>query len=299
MGGRVRDVVDRVFREWLTVPDDQPTRAPLAAPVDATGDVWTVGFGLLAPEEVDLFAEGTVVEADAELALVTDVDYDTGRVTVARGMSGTEPAAHAAGTLVFAAPAYSRRAVVDAVCDNVVALYPQLWRTVTAPVTSGAGPVPVPPDVVTVTGFSYESPGGRWGAGDVQLLVPYAGSASGRAVVFPGVPAGTAGTLSYRAKFTRPTSEDDRLGEFGVEPEWERIVAVGAAAQVLGGRELDTTTQEFLAEQFRAQGFPVGSAGRQRTELLRLHALLLDRAADALNAQYAPVVTVAGGFGSW
>jgi hypothetical protein len=98
--------------------------------------------------------------------------------------------------------------------------------------------------------------------------------------------------LVYRARFARPASEATELSTVGVDSGWERIVVVGAAAQVIAGRDLDSVSQEFLSEQMRAQGYPVGSSSRIRNELLRYRELLLQEARRQLLAGQAETVDV-------
>lgn len=289
----VGEVVSRTYREYLALADDQPARAPLDAAVLAADTTWTLDAAILDADEADLFTPGILVECEQELALVTAVDADlfpaTIELTVMRGQAGTTAANHADASLVYPAPAFPRKAVFDAVCDVVERLWPSLYHVTTTAITTAAF-VSVPATVADVIGFTWLS-GGLIARADAQLYtdLPVAISATGKAV---RVDAGNAvaGTLSYRAKFARPTTEADSLATLGVESSWEQILVVGAAASLLAGRELEASVQEIVTEQLRAQGYPVLSPSRQRNELLRLYSLLLgDARARQLGERSLPV----------
>lgn len=292
----VGQVVDRLYREYLDLSDDQPVQAPLSASADSSTTSWYLDSSGLDPDEADVFVEGMLVECGLELALVVAVDdsnYPTSLVlTVRRGMSGTTAASHDAGANVLAAPTFPRLSVFEAVADNVTALYPQLYRVATEDITT-AGYVSVPATVVDPLHFTWVS-GSRIHRANVELFtdLPAAVSATGKAVRVVAVGTGRSGTLTFRASFDRPTSESDDLATFGVDGSWERIVVVGSAAQVLAGRELDQVTQEFVTEQVRGQGYPVESASRQRNELIRLYQLMIQQAQSRLMAERDELVSM-------
>lgn len=292
----VGQVIDRVFREYLHLVDDQPVQTPLASGVDDTTTSWVLASSLLAPDEADVYVEGSMVECGRELALITNVDasaFPTSiTLTVIRGMAGTTAAAHSSAAMVVAAPTFPREAVFDAVCDNVVALYPSLYRVGSSDVTV-AGYVEVPAATIDPIGFTYTS-GPTICTGNVQLFTDLAPavSSTGKAVTI-NAPHGKAGRLTYRAMFDRPTAEaDDLVATIGLDQSWERIIVVGTAAQVLAGRELDQVTQEYVTEQIRGQGYPVESASRQRNELIRLYQLMLARASSRQMSERDEVVTL-------
>lgn len=288
-------VVDRLYREYLTLADDQPTRAQLDTTVNTSVTTWVVDASVLDADEADMFTAGILAECGQELVLVTAVDDtlfpDTVSLTVVRGAAGTTAAAHTAGDLVYPAPSFPRRVVFDAVCDSVERLYPSLYRIASTAVTTGAY-AEVPATVVDPIHFTYTS-GGQIVRASAELYTDLAVtvSSTGSAVTVDA-PRATTGTLVYRGKFARPTLEADDLSTLGVEAGWEQIVIVGAAATLLAGRELEQTTQELVVEQLRAQGYPVLSASRQRNELLRLYQLLLDQARGRQAAQHDELVTL-------
>lgn len=287
----VFEVADRTFREWLLPGDDQPVRVTFAAAVDASASTWTYNADTLAPDEETLLSPGIIVEAaDGEQALITDVDYTGDSLTVRRGYNGTVASAHGLGDTITVAPVYSRRAVLDAVKDNVPALYPSLWQVGTAELTTANTPVEVPAEVVSPVSFMWKN-GIRWQQGIADLIEHFPPSSTGKAVQFYGVPSGRTGLFTYRGRFTRPSTDGTDLSTLGVNSEWERIVAVGAAAQVVGGRSVEALTSEYVTGQLERETVPVGSSGNVIQSLLQLYSVWLDQANRNLRAeQQSPVV---------
>lgn len=286
----VGSIVDRVYRDYLESPDDQAVMLTVTSAVAADATTIAYADSTLAPDEEDLLAPGVLIEAAGEQMRVIDADSGGNTVTVTRGVNGTEPAAIAAGDEITVAPLYSRRSVYDAVCDNIAGLYPDLSVMGTTTLTSASTPVEVTSEVVAVhaarriTGSSVSSV-------NVELLRNWPPSTTGQALVFSGVSPGSSVYVTYEARFPRPTSEADVLGDLGVDATWERIIVVGAAAQVVGGRDLDPLSQEYIVEALEREGLPVGSAQRVRNGLLQLHQSYLTQARRNLRAtRAAPVV---------
>lgn len=286
----VGEVADRVYRDWLLPSDDQPVVVTLAAAVDATTKTWTYDDATLAPDEEDLLAPGVLVEAGTEQARITDVDDTSNTLTVIRAVNGTTAAAHTVGTDVTVAPTFSRHAVIEAVKDNVASLYPSLWQVGTETVTTASDPIDVPATVITPVSFVWQN-GSRYQNGTATVLDNFPPSATGKAIQLYGVPPGRTGYFTYRGSFARPDSEATDLTTLGVTAIHERIVAVGAAAQVVGGRTSDALTAEYLTEQLERESLPPGAATDIRNGLLTLRNIWLDEASRALRAEMStPVV---------
>jgi hypothetical protein len=285
----VAQVTDRVYREWLHPGDDQPVRMTLSAGVDDVATSWSYDDATLAPDEEDLLAPGVLVEVGTEQARITDVDDTANTLTVIRGVNGTTKAAHTSGDEVTVAPTFGRHAVVEAVKDNVVALYPSLWQVATEQVTTSSTFVEVPATVVTPVSFVWLN-GSRYQNGVADLLPDFPPSSTGKAIQFFGVPSGKTGYFTYRGRFTRPSAEATELSTLGVDATWERIAAVGAAAQVVASRPLDELTAEYITEQMQREALPPGASTDVRNGLLTLRNIWLDEAHRSLQAEMQPPV---------
>lgn len=286
----VGQVVDRVYRDWLAPADDAPFMVPLAADVTATATTFSYTASGLTPEEEMGIAPGLLVDVGQEQVRIVTADHDANSFTVTRGVNGTTATTHTAGAELRIAPAYARRQVFDAVADNVVSLYPQLWHISTTTVTSASTYVEVPADVVSIVEARYLT-GSRYLPVTIDFLPSFSPSATGKAIQFYGTPTGKTVYVTYRGRFDRPTAEATELSTLGVEPEWERIVAVGAAAQLIAGRELEPATLEFVTEALQTEGYPTGSSSRLRDSLLRYYGYLIDQASRNLQADMQiPVV---------
>lgn len=286
----VGDLVNRVYRDYLEGPDDQAVIATATAGITDTATTLGYNADTLAPDEEDLLAPGVLIEVGLEQMRVTGVDETADTLTVLRGVNGTTATVIAAGAEIRIAPMYPRQSVFDAVADNIVALYPDLHRTATQTVTSANALVDVSADIVAVTGARYLS-GNNVVNANVELARSWPGSATGQAIKFHGTPTGRTVYVTYEARFNRPETEDDIVGDLGVDAAWERIIVVGAAAQVLAGRELDAVSVEYITEAMEREAFPVGSTGRLRDNLLRFHGYLLEQARSSARAnRTTPVV---------
>lgn len=278
----MRELVDRVYRDYLHAGDDQPARVRLASGIDADDVTVTLDMSLLPVDAYQVLAPGVVVEFARERVLIADVTDDF-TVTMARGWDSTEPAAHDAGAFGIVSPAYGRQSVFDAVADNIVDLYPTLWGDAAAEISVVAGVTEVPADVGHITMFRGSYSGGYFTA-DARLISAFAGAASYLGAVIDA-PAGTAGVLLYRSRFPRPEDEDTDLEAIGLRPEWFRIVVVGAAAQLLSGRDVEAVTQEYIDEQLQAESLPPTTPGRIAARLTAFHEHLLERAGRRLIAE--------------
>lgn len=287
----IGDVVDRVYRDWLHGPDEQPVGVTLDGAITAAATTWTVDLAGITPEEQDLLGKGLLLEVGSEQARITDVDLNASTVTVVRGVNGTTAATHGTGDYVTLSPSYARRSVFDAVADEVVRLHPDLHRETTTPITSASTYVEVPAGVLVPLKFWYQS-GSQWRAGDVSLLPDFPPSSTGKAVTFIGVPSGKNGHLVYRGKFTRPTAESDDLADLGVEEAWVPILTTGAAAALIASEDLDKATVEWVTQQLEAQQFPTGSSTRLRDSLLRYRGYLIEQAQRSQRAEGPTAVVV-------
>lgn len=278
----VGDLVDRVFREYLRRPDDQPITSTLTAAITDTSSTATV-TDVFTVEEQELLGSGSAVEIDLELATVES--YDEGSATISflkRGALGTVAAAHDAGAEMVVAPAVTRKAVFDNVADAISNLYPRLYLVETFRVNPGRGTVylPVsarPREILRAEAWVH----GQWTRIEARLAEHP--ERPGWAVEFPaGAPFGRA-YVRVTLEPTRPTSLDDTLASIGVDESWGKLIVVDAAASLLHTGDVDATTTEWLTQAIEETARPLGSIEnlavaieRYRERLIRQHREKLD-----------------------
>ena len=329
MSTTIGGLVDRVFREYLEPADDLNSYTAVAAGAGFNASATTITYNgdLLTQEEEDVMDAGTIIECEHELMYCTDVDITNNQVTVVRGSRGTTAVEHLAGKIIKIAPAFTRKAVFDAVADQIANLYPTLYAVETVESTSGTG--------YTLLG-SYDSPGTNnylvtpikaisqytdWSAGSDQTGLTFKGVAvemidlpnpftytdststertitytSGPDVVhalqFSGIAAGHTVYVTFKKKFVQPTAETDTLATVGLNDEWEPIIMAGAAAQMLSGRDIPSATADYITDQLGVATYPVGASSNIRNGLLSYQATLLDQAKKDLKARYPEPVAL-------
>lgn len=281
-------LVDRAYREYLSLPDDNPAFGTLNGAIDAA--VTSLVFNDFAiPEEEALVAAGTIIESGSELMRVTAYDDNTNTATVVRGVNGTTAASHANGAVVFLAPAYPRQTVFDSLADAIEDLYPRLWAIGSERIWTD--------DVVELPASATEYVScralidGEWQEVHPEVVSNFGESATGVAAMFPVEERGFEARISYRMQFTRPTSESDDLQvDLGVASRWEDLVLLGAVGSMLAGRELDQSTVEYLTEALEAQSVPIGQRTNVATAMLRARESKLRESARELRGRHRPPV---------
>ena len=329
MSTTIGGIVDRVFREYLEPADDLNSYTAVASGAGFNSSATSISFNadLLTQEEEDVMDAGTILECEHELMYCTDVDTVNNTVTVVRGTRGTTAVEHLAGKLIKIAPAFTRKAVFDAVSDQISNLYPSLYAVETVESTSGTG--------YTLLG-TYDAPGTNnylvapikaisqytdWSAGSDQTGLTFKGVAvemidlpnpftytdststertitysAGPDVVhalqFSGIASGHTVYVTFKKKFVQPTAETDTLSTIGLEDEWEPIIMAGAAAQMLAGRDIPSATADFITDQLAVGSYPVGASSNIRNGLLSYQQTLLEQAKKDLKARYPEPVAL-------
>ena len=327
MSTTIGGIVDRDFREYLEPADDLNSYTAVSTTFNASATSVSFNADLLTQEEEDVMDAGTILECEHELMYCTDVDTVNNTVTVVRGTRGTTAVEHVAGKLIKIAPAFTRKAVFDAVSDQIANLYPSLYAVETVESTSGTG--------YTLLG-TYDAPGTNnylvspikalsqytdWSAGSDQTGLTFKGVAvemidlpnpftytdststertitytTGPDVVhalqFSGIAAGHTVYVTFKKKFVQPTAETDTLATIGIQDEWEPIIMAGAAAQMLSGRDIPSATADLITDQLAVATYPVGASSNIRNGLLSYQQTLLDQAKKDLKARYPEPVAL-------
>lgn len=283
----IADVIDRVYRDWLLPPSEQPARFEVGAGgVASSATTLPVDTALLSPEEEDLIGPGTVLEVGSELMLVEAVSGDPATsLTVRRGMYGTTAADHDADDLIYLAPDFPRKVIFDAVADTIEALWPDLWAIKVEETYADSTPVELPSDcedvlmVRVATGSSW-TPAIGW-----EFISPHPHASTEKALQFSNGANGQAIHVVYRAATTRPTAETDDISDLNVSEGWVKAVTVGAVAQVVAHEDIDRATVEFITGSLAAEGFQAGAGAELRNSLLQYQGFLLEPLKRALAAR--------------
>lgn len=293
----VGDIIDRIYRDYLLPPDEQPTRFTInGSGMNASTKHMPVDVSMLSPEEMDLLGPGAVIEAGSELLLVEaahGASTDSiDALTVRRGMFGTEASPHPAGTIVTVAPDYPRQVVFDALADAIENLWPDLWTIRTTEFwASPSAIVELPADCEEIIEVR-SSVGGGWAyTASWEFLSPYPNVPSGKALQF-GLGGGYGhGYVVYKARTKRPQSEADTLESLNVDPSWVKVAAVGAVAHVVANEDIDRLTAEFITRALEVEGFTIGQGTDLRNGLLQYQQFLMEPLRRAVQAR-TPVSVV-------
>ncbi len=89
-----------------------------------------------------------------------------------------------------------------------------------------------------------------------------------------------------------PTSESDRLEDLGVDPRWAQIVVVGAAADLLVGRDVPQARTEWVQAVLEAENIRVGSRMSIAGGLRQYRNMLIQDAQAEMKAEYRPRVNI-------
>ena len=329
MSSTIGDLVNRVFREYLEPMDDLNSYTAVATDFNASATSISFDADLLTQEEEDMMDAGTIIECEQELMYCTDIDTVNNTITVVRGALGTEPTGHTTGKIIKIAPVFTRKAVFDAVVDQINNLFPTLFAVDTQSITTGTGytllgsyddvgthnyVVSILSAISQYTDFSSGSdttgvnftpvtcslvelpnPFTYTDSDGVSRTFTYStGPSVVHAIQFSGISSGHTAYVTFKKKFIEPTGESSSLSTVGLEPEYEPIIMAGVSAQMMSGRDIPAATTDYITDQMAVQGYPVGSSNSVRNSLLQYQQLLLNQARKYLRAKYPESVSVDG-----
>ena len=329
MSATIRDLVDRTFREYLEPADELNSYTAVDSTMSSSATTLSFDADLLTQEEEDVMDAGTILEIDQELMYCTDLDTVNNTVTVVRGVRGTTADSHDVGAIVKIAPIFTRLAVFDAVKDQINNLFPTLFAVDTQSVTTASGytllgtydsvgthnyVVSILSAISQYTDFSSgsDTTGVNFApvtCSLVELPNPFTytdsngtdrtftystGPSIVHAVQFSGISAGHTAYVTFKKRFIEPTAESNTLASIGLENEYEPIIMAGVAAQMMAGRDIPASTNQYITEQMAVQGYPVGSSNSIRNSLLQYQQLLINQARKYLRAKYPEAVSVDG-----
>ncbi len=278
----VADVINRVYREYLFAPDEQPTTVTLNGALTAAASSLTYSAATLLPDEEGLLGPGLIVECDLEQMLITAVNTATRTLTLTRGVNGTTATTHNTGAFVSLNPHVSRQTVFDSVCDEVERLGPPLRNISSFAATAGPTIVEVP---ATVTGIREVllTSGTRPTTASSQLLPFYPASSTGKAALISG---SGACVVVTEGVFARPDSLTYDLAANGVPDVWLPILVAGTAGHVIMSRDVDSTDSQYVTEQLEVTQVPIPAGERVARSLLRYRKELLEEAVARQRSEF-------------
>lgn len=274
------DLMDRTYREWLTPPGKEPVLASVDGAHDNSTQTISLDTAWLAVEEERLLGPGTLIENTATQEIMRVESYSSGSATVTRGVQGTDPTAMTDGDEIKVDPDISRATLFAAIGDVVEDCSPPLWtKEDTTVIIPSTGYAEAPADFGGVIDAQYQA-NNRWWEPEIDARTSFPASDTGKAL-FIGGHAGKTVYLSYRAWVTRPNASTESLPD----ESWQRLLMIGAVAQIVGTVDLDALTSEYIAARLADEGVQVGSGLRLRSALMRYYEYLLEQAKARLRVE--------------
>ena len=246
-------------------------------------------------EDEQLLRQGSILELEQELVRVLTYDAVGASVTVLRGQYGTVAVAHTTPLFISLNPSYTRASVFEAVGDNIIALSPRLYTVgveYLSTVSQGIYPIN---DNLAVQVLSAWANDWTTSTNMHSEIVDFHQLAGGRAIIsnFPG---GGAAWFRYRRRMAKPATESDVLSELGVDDRWIGVVIVGAAADLMVGKDIPVTQVEWVKSVLEAENIRVGTRMSIAAGLRQYHGLLLDKFTDEMDAEYGIEVHMESAF---
>lgn len=246
MAQTINDIIERVYRRYLTPMFDQPVASTLNANISDTATTVVVS-AFRAIEYNDALSRGTIIEVGEELMRVdsaseTVSDANPITCTVTRGVFGTTAVAHTAGDQVVVAPQFPRYDVFLAVADEVENLYPDLWAV--SDERWDSPPYTLPDDFSDIIECYVQNSAGE--------LLPhhyaYVTYIAGEPVLAIGGTTPYPVHVTYAAKPIRPIKTTQTLVQLNLQDRWADIIAMGAAIQHLTGQNISDLRADYLTD---------------------------------------------------
>jgi hypothetical protein len=288
----VAALIDRTFRTYLEPPDAQPASAALGTTIDVDDTAFVIS-GFVLPEDEELMRAGVIIEFGSELALIQSYDPLTGGCVGVRGFGGTTAAIHTSGDPVKLSPPYPRQSVFEAVADNIVGLYPELYMVQTEYLATVSGSIAALDNPLAVEVVEIWAGDQAQGAVDVEgRIVDFHPAVGSRALILDGYTGSV--WCKFRCRFGDATSEADTWVDLGLESRWAGIVIVGACADLFAGRDLPASHTEWVGNTLQAENIRVGTRTSLAAGLINYRQVLIDRAKSEMRAEYKARTRIRG-----
>ena len=282
-------VLNRAARQLLAGTVEE--RNKLAATVNASATSITLSYNLQG------IRAGSVFECESELMYVWEAEPNTKTVTVERGYLGTTAASHASGAIATVNPRFPRSQMLDALnadLDDLSSTFNGLFRVVVQNVTYNGSDRQV--NLTSATSvIELMDVRLRYTADDFPIIrgvrlqrdLPTADFASGFAIVFDEpVMAGTL-RVTYKAPFTRASSESsDLTTDCFLPATCDDIVEMGVMLRMMNAREVKRNFIETQSDTRRSDEVPPGAVRDSTTNIQRLRRERITAEAGRLKAQY-------------
>ena len=282
-------VLNRAARQLLAGTVEE--RNKLAATVNASATSITLSYNLQG------IRAGSVFECESELMYVWEAEPNTKTVTVERGYLGTTAASHASGAIATVNPRFPRSQMLDALnadLDDLSSTFNGLFRVVVQNVTYNGSDRQV--NLTSATSvIELMDVRLRYTADDFPIIrgvrlqrdLPTADFASGFAIVFDEpVMAGTP-RVTYKAPFTRASSESsDLTTDCFLPATCDDIVEMGVMLRMMNAREVKRNFIETQSDTRRSDEVPPGAVRDSTTNIQRLRRERITAEAGRLKAQY-------------
>ena len=298
------DWIEKVWRRVYSGSADSTVQ--LVADLDAPATGAPATTFTVTPATNNAMRVGAILAVDLEVMYVTA--YDTGSVTVVRGYQGSVAASHAAGTLVYIQPVYTKFDVGVALNDELLrlsspgnGLFKVGVETITYnPVYMGYDLGGIPTNFIDVMEIRHKIPYPtrnypsikKW---KVLRSIPDAGVfPSGAGIVvyesgYPGMPM----YVQYSAPFdtidsTAWLSTSD-VTVTGLTPTMVDIPPLGAEIQLTLPREIRRNFMSIQPDPRKSPEIPAGSISNSVQAMMMLYNTRISEEADRLMRQYTRV----------
>lgn len=285
----VGQVITRVSRQLLSGTVEERNRIATSLSASAT----SVAF------EYDLGAvrAGAVLQIDAELMYVWEVNQGTKTATVERGFNGTTATTHAADATALVNPKFPRHQILEALNDELSDLSSPvngLFQVKSYDFTYNSSKrqtnLSVPDEIIDLIDVRYRYISSDYKqVNQVKLLrdLPTRDFGSGYGLQIDSMIPSASVRVTYKAPFTKVTQETDSLQTIAGYPESaEDILVLGAEIRLIAPREVKRNFTESQGDTRRAEEVPSGAVGNSLTNLLRMRRDRITAEAAKLNRRY-------------
>ena len=185
-----------------------------------------------------------IIQIDDELIYVDSFDRNTGVLTIppyGRGYNGTSASSHAVGARVIISPTFPSVDVKDAINETLLSTFPDLYTTGTHTFSfsTAKSTYPLPEEVETVLGVSYETtgPSKEWLPIRGYRIDPMANTdtfnSRNSISLYSGIEPGRTVQVFYTAAPTVMDANDDDFEIVtGLPASCKDVMVLGAAARL-------------------------------------------------------------------